>query len=324
MKRKDRKNLFGWLDFGTGIAGVAANILSTILTNKKNQEIAREQNALQVRESEKAYERGKPINQVAQMQAAGMSKAGALNAINGGATYQPAPMTSAQAQAPQVDLTTAFDGLMQIGENAKQRKMQEDLQEQQIKAAEQAQKVQIESDEKKHAAALQTQKEIAQLQADTTNRNADNRLAFDKEQFEYNKPKVLAEIDQIKQNTKVLKAVAKGHNLDNIRKEFENMRLPTLAKLADISAWQNIEYVAMKLAHENAEHMNKQERESLELEFLRATMDSGISLQNVQNELQTYLSNTELNTYKTPIVGNFIGALCFAMNNLVPKFALFK
>lgn len=314
------KKLFGWLDFGGTIAGVGANVLSTILTNKKNQEIAREQNSVQIRESEKAYERGKPINQVAQMQAAGMSKAGALNAINGGATYQPAPMTSAQAQAPQIDLSTAFDGLMQIGENAKQRKLQEDSLNKQIAAAESAQKAQFEENAKQREHDLEMQ---AREHANT-NRNADNRLEFDKEQFEFNKPKVLAEINQIKKNTKVLDEVAKGHNLDNIRKEFENLRLPTLAKLADISAWQNIEYVAMKLAHENAEHMNKQERESLELEFLRATMDSGISLQNAQNELQTYLSRQELNTYKDPVVGNFIGALVFAMERLAPKFALFK
>ena len=183
MSKKNRDNLFGWLDFGTGIAGVAANVLSTILTNKKNQEIAREQNALQVRESEKAYERGKPINQVAQMQAAGMSKAGALNAINGGATYQPAPMTSAQAQAPQIDLSTAFDGLMQIGENAKQRKLQEDLQEQQIKAAKQAQEAQFEENEKqrKHDALMKD--------VDTANQTQHDYLEYEKhkEQLEFDK-----------------------------------------------------------------------------------------------------------------------------------------
>lgn len=315
-----KSNLFGWLDFGTSVAGVAANVISTILTNKKNEQLARMQNAFQKQENELAYQRAKPTNQVSQMMQAGMSKAGALNAINGGATYQPAPITSATAQAPQIDLSSAFDGLLQIGENAKQRKLQEDLLQKNIAAAEAAQKAQFEENERqrKHDLEMQSREHT------NTNRNADNRLEFDKHQFEFNKPKVLAEINQIKENTKVLKEVRKGHNLDNIRKEFENMRLPTLAKLADVAAWQNIEYTAMKLAHENADHMNKQERESLELEFLRATMDSGISLQNAQNELQSYLSKYELNTYKDPIVGNFIGALVFAMERLAPKFALFK
>ena len=197
------KKLFGWLDFGGTIAGVGANILSTILTNKKNQEIAREQNALQVRESEKAYERGKPINQVAQMQAAGMSKAGALNAINGGATYQPAPMTSAQAQAPQIDLSTAFDGLMQIGENAKQRKLQEDLQEQQIKAAKQAQDAQFEENEKqrKHDALMkdvdtanQTQHDYLEYQKHLDRLNLDSKdLQLRRDSFEYGKKLVDAQ-----------------------------------------------------------------------------------------------------------------------------------
>ncbi len=178
--KKNRDNLFGWLDFGTGIAGVAANVLSTILTNKKNREIAREQNSLQVRESEKAYERGKPINQVAQMQAAGMSKAGALNAINGGATYQPAPMTSAQAQVPQIDLSTAFDGLMQIGENAKQRKLQEDLQAKQIKAAENAQKAQFEENAK------QREHDLLVKDIDTANQTQHDYLEYEKHKDNYN------------------------------------------------------------------------------------------------------------------------------------------
>lgn len=143
------KKLFGWLDFGGTIAGVGANILSTILTNRKNEQLAKMQNSFQKQENELAYQRAKPQNQVSQLMQAGMSKAGSLNAINGGATYQPVPITSATAQAPQIDLSSAFDGLMQIGENAKQRKMQEDLQDQQIKAAKDQQQAQIEFEREK-------------------------------------------------------------------------------------------------------------------------------------------------------------------------------
>ena len=310
----------GWLKFGGSALSSVANVISTVLTNKSNQRIAAAQNAMQVAENEKAYQRSKASNQVNLMRDAGMSKAGALSAINGGGSYQPAPITSTPNQAPQIDLSSAFDGLIQIGENAKQRKLQEESLDKQIAAAKEQQQAQFDENAKQREHDL----EMQSREHTNTNRNFDNRLAFDKEQFEFNKPKVQAEINQIKENTKVLKEVAKGHNLDNIRKEFENMRLPTLAKLADISAWQDIEYCAMKLAHENAEHMNKQERESLELEFLRATMDSGINLQNLQDELQSYLSASELNLYKTPLLGDFVGALSFVMNNLAPKFALFK
>lgn len=174
------KKLFGWLDFGGSIAGVAANVLSTILTNKKNEQLARQQNAFQRQENELAYQRAKPQNQVSQMMQAGMSKAGALNAINGGATYQPAPISSATAQAPQIDLTSAFDGLLQIGENAKQRKMQEDMLQKNIDAAVAAQQKQFEENERqrKHDLEMQSREHT------NTNRNVDNRLAWEKEIYD--------------------------------------------------------------------------------------------------------------------------------------------
>lgn len=135
------KKLFGWLDFGGSMFGNVANVISTALTNKSNQRIAAAQNAMQMAESEKAYQRSKATNQVNLMRDAGMSKAGALNALNGGGSYQPAPITSTPNQAPQMDLSSAFDGLIQIGENAKQRKMQEDMLDKQLKYnAEQAEK----------------------------------------------------------------------------------------------------------------------------------------------------------------------------------------
>lgn len=184
------KNILGGFNLGS-IGNLASSIFSSVAnvrmqreTNATNMQIAREQNAAAAAESEKAYERSKATNQVRLMQDAGMSKAGALNAINGGGSYQPAPVNAGQAQAPQIDLTHAFDGMITAAENNKQRKAAEDLQTAQIKAAEEAQRKQIESDERKHAAQLTTQKEIAQLQADTTNRNADNRLNFDREQWQ--------------------------------------------------------------------------------------------------------------------------------------------
>lgn len=187
------KNIFGGFNLGS-IGQLASSIFSSVAnvkmqreTNATNMQIAREQNAAAAAESEKAYERSKATNQVRLMQDAGMSKAGALNAINGGGSYQPAPVNAGQAQAPQIDLTHAFDGIITAAENNKQRKAAEDLQTAQIKAAEEAQRKQIESDERKHAAQLANAKEIAQLQADTTNRNADNRLDFDKSKLDWEK-----------------------------------------------------------------------------------------------------------------------------------------
>lgn len=204
-------NLLG--TFGGGIA----NVIMQRRQNEENRRLVMLQNRAAAAESDKAYERSKATNQVSLMQAAGLSKAGALNVLNGGGSYQPAPVSTSQGQAPQMaDLSHAFDGMITIGENAKQRKMQEDLQEKQIKAAEDAQKAQIASDEKKHAAQLQTQKDIAQLQADTTNRNADNRLEYDKNYFnQVLVPESIERINQIKEDTKFTKSQ---------RRHFEMLR----------------------------------------------------------------------------------------------------
>ena len=209
-------DMIGWMKLLGSVFSTVANVVNTKRTNAANERMTAAQNAMQVAENEKAYERSKATNQVNLLQQAGMSKAGALSTINGGGSYQPAPINVSQAQAPEIDLSSAFDGLIQIGENAKQRKAAEDLQTAQIKAAEDAQRKQIESDERKHAAQLQTQKEIAQLQADTTNRNADNRLQYDREYFnQVLIPESRERINEIKENTEYTKVQ---------RRHFEDLR----------------------------------------------------------------------------------------------------
>lgn len=316
--------MVGWLSLLGTVLGQVANVAMTRKNNADNRKLAEYQNAQAQQQSNIAYERSKPTNQVANLMQAGMSKAGALNVLSGGGSYQPAPISSSTSNAPQVDLTHAFDGLLQSAENAKQRKMQDDLLNKQIAASKEAQQAQIASDEKKHAAQLDSNERIAAANRTSNETIASERLEFDREQFEFNKPKVLAEIDNIKKNGKVLDSVAKGNNLDNIRKEFENKQLPELAKIAQTESWLRIQHIAQTMAHENAEHITKQERENLELEFYRATMDSNINLINLQNELKSYLSASELNMYNTPFLGDFIGALSYVMNNLAPKLALFK
>lgn len=284
-------------------------------TNKANREMVEMQNKAAKQEAELAYKRSSAPNQVGLMTAAGMSRAGAINALNGGGSYTPAPVNTSQDSAPQMQ-TSDLSALANIGQGLEaisQRKHEEKMQAKQLAASKEQHQAQLESNER-----------IAQLQANTTNRNADNRLNFDKEVFKEQLPKIRAEVKQIVQNTENLKKVGYGQHLDNVRKELENKNYPTLAELANTQAWQQIEYTAMKLAHENAEHMNLQEKQNVELEFYRAVMDSGISLQNAQNELQAYLANQELNMYADGSVGSFIGALAYAMDKLVPKFATFK
>lgn len=182
-----KDNASDLISAGSGILSTliqnAFNVKQQQRANAHNREMVELQNAAASQESEKAYQRSTPVNQIGNMRAAGMSFAGAVNALNGGGSYQPAPVNSAQDTAPQVDLSGISNALQGFA----QLKQQRELADKQLKASKEQQQVQIASDEKKHAAQLETQKEIAQLNADTTNRNADKRLDFDVERLDFDK-----------------------------------------------------------------------------------------------------------------------------------------
>ena len=118
-----------------GIVGSVANVRNAKRTNAANIQMANQANAMQVAESEKAYERSKAGNQVGLMMQAGMSRAGAINALNGGGSYTPASINTAQAQAPQVD-TSVFQSLVSNAQQAetvdKQIQAQEEMHEREI------------------------------------------------------------------------------------------------------------------------------------------------------------------------------------------------
>lgn len=84
----------GILGLGMSIAGLAVNAKQ----NKRNLAQQQWANAQNVRQAELAYQRSKPTTQVGNMMQAGMSRAGALNAINGGGSYTPSPVQPAQEQ----------------------------------------------------------------------------------------------------------------------------------------------------------------------------------------------------------------------------------
>lgn len=106
--------------------GAIASIINTYQVNKKNEELTREtnqanremvemQNKAAAKESEKAYLRSSAPNQVALMTASGMSRAGAINALNGGGSYTPAPVNTAQDTAPQAQ-TADLSGLSNVSQ----------------------------------------------------------------------------------------------------------------------------------------------------------------------------------------------------------------
>ncbi|MCM1035210.1 MAG: hypothetical protein NC038_06115 [Paludibacter sp.] len=147
---------FLWIMLALGLAGVGTSVASNIVSNKTNKELqqdandtnialARESNVAQAAESEKAYNRSKATNQVNLMRAAGMSKAGALSALQGGGVYTPAPVNTAQVQAAQVSdegFQNASEILSSIGKDfGNTGQMRE-----QFANAEKLQKLQMEAD----------------------------------------------------------------------------------------------------------------------------------------------------------------------------------
>lgn len=118
----------------SGITGAITSGVNTRQTNETNLRIARETNAANRQlvemqnkaakeESELAYKRSLPTNQVGNMMAAGMSRAGAINALNGGGSYTPAPVNVSQDSAPQMQ-TTDFSALSNVAQAFAQRAQQ--------------------------------------------------------------------------------------------------------------------------------------------------------------------------------------------------------
>ncbi len=340
-------NLFQWLGFGSNMLGSVANVLSTVMTNKSNERIAAAQNAMQMAETDKAYERSKASNQVRLMQDAGMSKAGAINAINGGGSYTPAPMTSTPNQAPQFDISHAFDGLIQASENYKQRKADEVLLDKQLQAAKDQQKAQFAENAKqrdhelylkdidtanqtqhdyieyeKHKETLSQQKELSSIDAFLRGRQLD----FDKEVFEYNKPLIAQQIEEIKSRTNLNYLHADSAKLDNWRKEFENAQLPELAKLSLSKNYYELLSLVQQYRHAEENHKLDKERKELENKIRSLTADSEISWTNISNELNSYLGSKRLQMYydDDKYFGGFLGAIEYFINNMLPSIVKIK
>lgn len=117
----ERKNPFPWTALFGSLGGLGssllgyfsnrANVKQQEKANEQNIALTRESNAMQLRESEKAYQRSLPTNQVANYRAAGMSHAGALQALSGGGAYSPAPVNTAQVDPVQGSSAGAQQGI---------------------------------------------------------------------------------------------------------------------------------------------------------------------------------------------------------------------
>lgn len=173
----------GILGLGTSIAGLVVNAKQ----NKRNLAQQQWANAQNVRQAELAYQRSKPTTQVGNMMQAGMSRAGALNAINGGGSYTPAPVSAGQEQM------LDFSGVQNALANIAQMKMAERMQDKQLQ-----------SQEMQQSKALENAKEIAQIQADSAKYGADKnydiavkRYNLDKDIADKLTPKQIAHLDSV-------------------------------------------------------------------------------------------------------------------------------
>lgn len=187
----DWKKFFGGfgfgdlLNFGGGIAGSLMNYFGQKSANKANMQIAQQANEAQAAESEKAYQRSKAGNQVGLMQQAGMSQAGAINALNGGGSYTPAPVNTAQVEAPQLDMSflssiasnamQARTAEAQLKQQAEQFKQEQDLKERQFNEEQLNNKVTRDLNEAQRKL-IQTQTGLTEKQVDKL--CADTELTF--------------------------------------------------------------------------------------------------------------------------------------------------
>ena len=141
-----RKSInWSWLgSLFSGASGVLGTILQNVFntrqikeTNKANENLVRMQNEAAKEESELAYKRSLPQNQVANLMNAGMSRAGAINTLTGGGSYQPAPVAVSENDAPQIDVSQAINAIQasaQLQEQKRQFNMQHAEQKRQFNA----------------------------------------------------------------------------------------------------------------------------------------------------------------------------------------------
>ena len=316
--------------FGSAISAAASaantkqinetNLKIAEMTNKANRELVDAQNKAAKEESELAYQRSKPTTQVGNMVAAGMSRAGAINALNGGGSYTPAPVNTSQDSAPQMQ-TTDLTALANIGqglENISQRKHEEKMQAKQLAAQkEEAQK------QRDHEYLLEQMRETTQTHHDYLDyEKHKERLGFDYANARQNWRKIEREILKIERETKHIDVQIKGTELDNVRKKFENENYPTLAKLCNEKTQADINRLILEYNQAVENHTLDTEAKRLLNEFNKVTHNARVSAENMRNELSAYMDYAHLKN-NTMLFGLLAAWEIFA-NDYMPKLARFK
>lgn len=261
-------NMLGQI-FGSAISA-GASYVNTKQVNETNKEIARETNAANrqmvqeqnraaAAESEKAYQRSKPITQVSNMMQAGMSRAGAINALNGGGSYTPAPVNVSQDSAPQMQ-TTDLSALANVGQAFAQRAQQ--------KHDEKMARMQLAAQKEENAANRENAKEIAQISADASKYGADksaetsaNMLAWEKEKYD---------------------------KLPEYEKDRYRIGTELLSAQKDMEVWRVNDLKYRVLEYQSKEYKSTRDSQNL-LEGIAADMDYALTAKDMQEFRDTYM-----------------------------------
>ena len=107
------------------------NAENVAATNASNEKQVRMQNEAAKKEAELAYKRSSAPNQVNLMRSAGMSRAGAISALNGGGSYTPAPVAASTAQAATAQ-PADLSALSNVGQMIQNMKIHKDLNRDQL------------------------------------------------------------------------------------------------------------------------------------------------------------------------------------------------
>ncbi len=247
---------------GATISSVT-NGVSTKQTNEANKQIAQEANAAQAAESEKAYRRSMPINQVANLRNAGMSHAGALNVLSGGGSYTPAPVNTAQMQSFSMDnpLAGASDIIAGIGTNTAQMKQNKEQFDKQMRVQEEQFNASHSEQQRVNDASIaKSNAETAQINYQTSmsklQNNEDEYIAYGRLSARLNP----ADYDTAYSYISALKDGDDGEyiNHPNVREQLENQwYLANSGKLTTSQTGKTIEDTkSVKSARDIAERMS--------------------------------------------------------------------
>lgn len=253
---------------GSTISSIT-NGVSTKQTNEANKQIAEEANAAQAAESEKAYRRSMPTNQVSNLRAAGMSHAGALNVLSGGGSYTPAPVNTAQMQSFSMDnpLAGAADIVAGIGSNSAQMKQNKEQFEKGIQETERSNKV---------------YESIAQQQADTERSKVDNENMLRTQEFY---------INEYNHGMHILR-----DNVD-LMKEYEDV-----SHLVDPVKYKSaFEYVEAVLKKSGRNELSAVVRDQLENKWTIANSDKFTSAQTGKTNAETKTLNEQFKQLKQEV-----------------------